>query len=184
MSDKPPRNRSEKRQRTARLFLRLSPAEQAALATRADKAGMTPPAYLRAAALGTAGPRAQRRTPADATLLRQVLGQLGRVGNNLNQIARHLNTGREGDQGEALTEALAEYARMRDALYVALGKDPDHAGPAAPTKTAAAMPALAADFAAAASPPPKPSPTANSAADSAPPVSRFTSARPKSPGGP
>lgn len=123
---------SEKRQRTMQVKARLTMDEHSVLAAKADKAGMTTAAFLRAAALGSAGPRAQRRLPVDATLLRQVLGHIGRVGNNLNQIARHLN---EGDPAHTqlpeLAEALADYARMRDALYAALGKAPD--GPAEAT---------------------------------------------------
>lgn len=172
MSDAAPKAaKSEKRQRAARLFLRLTAEEKAAILARADKAGMTPPAYLRAAALGTAGPRAQRRIPADAGLLRQVLGHLGRVGNNLNQIARHLNRGREDDQYEALDAALHELAGIRDMIYVALGKEPDHAGPAAPAASAPEVPSISADFAAAARRQEKPAPQ-----EAEPPkaASRFT----------
>ena len=123
---------SEKRQRTEQVKTRLTPDELSALAVMADKAGLTTGAFLRAAAFGSPGIRSQRRLPVDATLLRQVLGHLGRVGNNLNQIARHLN---EGDPAHTqlpeLAEALRDYARMRDALYTALGKAPD--GPAEAT---------------------------------------------------
>lgn len=127
----PERRKSEKRQRTAQLFVRLTPEEKAAFLDRADRAGMASAAFARAALAGDAGPRAQRRVPANAQMLRQVLGHLGKVGSNLNQIARQLNRGRPDDVDEALIAALADYARMRDMLYDALGKDPDHAAPAA-----------------------------------------------------
>ena len=52
---------------------------------------MATAAFLRAAALGDAGPRAQRRAPADKDALLRILGHLGRIGNNVNQIARRLN---------------------------------------------------------------------------------------------
>lgn len=124
---------SDKRQRTEQVKTRLTPDELSDLAARADKAGLTTGAFLRAAAFGSPGVRAQRRLPVDATLLRQVLGHLGRVGNNLNQIARHLN---EGDPAHTqlpeLGEALADFARMRDALYTALGKAPDETPPTPP----------------------------------------------------
>lgn len=121
---------SEKRQRTEQVKARLTPDELSILADKADKAGMTTAAFLRAAALGSPGARAQRKLPIDATLLREVLGHLGRVGNNLNQIARHLNEGEAAHtQLPELIEALRDYAGMRDALYAALGKAPDDATP-------------------------------------------------------
>lgn len=125
--------RSEKRQRTDRLFVRLTPEEKAAFLDRADKAGMASGAFARAVLTGSAGPRAQKKVPADAAALRQVLGQLGKIGSNLNQIARYLHTG--GSPATVLPdirEALAENARIRDRLYAALGKTPDHAPPVDP----------------------------------------------------
>ncbi|MBN9509167.1 MAG: plasmid mobilization relaxosome protein MobC [Alphaproteobacteria bacterium] len=130
MTARSPKPKSEKRQRTAQLFVRLTPEEKAAFLDRADKAGMASAAFARAVLTGDAGPRAQRRVPANAQALRLVLGHLGKVGSNLNQIARQLNRGRPDDVDEALIAALADYARMRDMLYDALGKDPDHAPPA------------------------------------------------------
>ena len=126
--------KSEKRQRTDRLFVRLTPEEKAAFLARADKSGMASGAFARAALTGSAGPRAQKKVPADAVALRQVLGQLGKVGSNLNQTARYLHTG--GSPTTVLPdirEALAENARIRDLLYAALGKVPDHAPPVDPT---------------------------------------------------
>ena len=130
VTPRPRRRKSEQRQRTRLAKTRLTDAEYALFLDRADKAGMPAAAFLRAAALDSTGPRAQRRVPANAQMLRQVLGHLGKVGSNLNQIARQLNRGRPDDVDEALIAALADYARMRDMLYDALGKDPAHAPPA------------------------------------------------------
>ncbi|HVZ10140.1 MobC family plasmid mobilization relaxosome protein [Rhodopila sp.] len=187
---KPPpgRRKSEKRQRTAQLFVRLTPEEKAAFLDRADKAGMASAAFARAALAGDAGPRAQRRAPVNAQMLRQVLGHLGRVGNNLNQIARHLNRGRPDDMDEALLAALADYAHMRDMLYDALGKDPDRAPPAVispssvPPVSAAFNDSAAPPASSASDPPAAPAPHASPAPAEAPatprkaakPGSRFT----------
>lgn len=133
MTERPPkpnRPKSEKRQRTETIYTRLSPAEKAVFLARADKAGMASAAFLRAAAIGDAGPRAQKRVPADAAALRQILGHIGKTSSNLNQIARYLHTG-----GEAQTvlpdvrQALTELARIRGLIYDALGKEPDAAAP-------------------------------------------------------
>lgn len=138
MTDTPrqPRPKSEARQRTDRLFVRLTPEEKAIFLGRADKAGLTAAAFLRAAALGNAGPRAQKRVPADAQALREMIGHLGKIGSNLNQIARYLHTGGSAEVvlGD-IRDVLADHARIRDRLYEALGKVPDHARPSDPTQT-------------------------------------------------
>jgi hypothetical protein len=127
--------KSETRQRTDRLFVRLTPEEKAIFLGRADKAGLTAAAFLRAAAIGNAGPRAQKKVPADAQALREMIGHLGKIGSNLNQIARYLHTG--GSAEVVLSDirnVLADHARIRDRLYEALGKTPDHAPPVDPTR--------------------------------------------------
>src|SRR3989304_1834872 len=83
---------SDKRRRTHQSLVRLTDEEFADISARADKAGLAVAAFMRAAVLGTPGPRAQRRPPADHRALRQILGQVGRIGNNINQIARALNS--------------------------------------------------------------------------------------------
>lgn len=82
---------SDKRQRDETVTVRLTKDERAALDALSSRSGLTAGAFMRAAAFGDAGPRAQRRPPADHKALRQLLGECGRVGNNLNQIARGLN---------------------------------------------------------------------------------------------
>ena len=118
-----PRSKSEQRQRTETLYARVTPEEKAAVIDRADKAGMAVAAFMRASALGSAGPRAQRRPPADHGALRQLLGELGRVGNNINQIARGVNAGEAPDVPE-LREAMQAYLQLRDAIFDALGMEP------------------------------------------------------------
>lgn len=128
MTQPPPKPKSEKRQRVRQVKTRMTEAEHAAFLARADKAGLAAAAFLRAAAIGNAGPRAQRRVPADAQAMRQVLGHLGKTGSNLNQIARYLHTGGMPETVlPDIRDALADLARIRGLIYDALGKDPDHA---------------------------------------------------------
>lgn len=137
MTERPARPKSEKRRRTRQAKTRMTDEEHAAFLARADRAGLAAAAFLRAAAIGDAGPRAQRRVPADAQALRQLLGHLGKTGSNLNQIARHLNTG--GSAETVLPDiraALSDLARIRGLIYEALGKDPDHARAADPVPPA------------------------------------------------
>jgi hypothetical protein len=87
------RSGSEKRQRSAPVSVRFLPDERAAVEANARSVGLTVAGFLRAAALGSPGPRAQRAPSFDARALAVAAGALNRVGSNLNQIARVLNAG-------------------------------------------------------------------------------------------
>lgn len=95
MSDAPKkiRNtpRSEARQRAARVTVRFLPDEHAELEARASAAGLSPSAYLRACALGDAGPRARRSPTVERSLAAHAIADLNKAGSNLNQIARAVN---------------------------------------------------------------------------------------------
>lgn len=111
---------SDKRQRNRRITLRYTDDEFNRIAAKADKAGLAFAAFLRASALdGDAGPRARRRPPVDHKVLRQLLGECGRIGNNINQIARRLNMDGSFDIPE-LQAALAAYLEIRTAILRAL----------------------------------------------------------------
>ena len=84
---------SQTRQRTAAALVALTPEERAELDRRARVAGLSLSSFCRAAALGDAGPRARRRPTVEAAALAQTHAELRRVGNNLNQIAKALNSG-------------------------------------------------------------------------------------------
>lgn len=118
-----------KRQRDLLMAFRCLAHERTAIRANADKAGLAVGAFLRAAALGSPGPRAKRRPPADHQVLRQLLGHLGRIGNNINQIARRLNAGAQADIPE-LREALTAYLEIRNGIFSALGMEPKVVPPA------------------------------------------------------
>jgi hypothetical protein len=114
---------SETRQRTRRSSLRYTTDEFNRISAKADRAGLGFAAFVRASALdGDAGPRAQRRPPADHVALRQILGHIGRIGNNINQIARALNAGEQASLQD-LPEALHAYVDVKKAIFEALGKN-------------------------------------------------------------
>lgn len=117
------RRKSDKRQRTETLFARVTPEEKSAFVARADRAGMASAAFMRALALGDAGPRARRRRPVEHQALVQALATLNRVGNNLNQIARNTNRGMDIDVPQ-LRDALHQYHQVIAAIYEALGMEP------------------------------------------------------------
>lgn len=114
---------SDKRQRTAQILVRLTTEELGILAAKADRAGYTRAAFARAALLGDPGLRARRLPPADHVMLRRVLADLGRVGNNLNQLARGMNMGEVPEVPE-LRDAARALLQARDAIFEALGKEP------------------------------------------------------------
>jgi hypothetical protein len=122
-ADKPTPKKSEKRQRGVVKGIRFLDEEFNAAAANASAAGMTFGAFVRAAATGSAGPRAQRRLAPDATLMRQVLAQLGKYGNNMNQIAYQLNAHGESGLAAEFQHALKEWGEIRDSMLTALGKD-------------------------------------------------------------
>ncbi len=83
--------RSENRQRGKIVPTRFLPDEHAELEARAAEAGLSPSAYLRACALGDAGPRARRSPTVERSLAAQAIAELNKAGSNLNQIARAVN---------------------------------------------------------------------------------------------
>ena len=121
---------TDKRQRGVVVSVRVTGDERDRLETLSSRSGLAVAAFMRAAALGEAGLRAQRRPSADHKVLRQLLGEIGRIGNNINQIARHINATGENPDLPELTQALAAYSQLRNAIFDALGKDRpnDHQG--------------------------------------------------------
>lgn len=114
---------TDTRQRTGQILVRLTDEELAAIDAKADRAGIARAAFMRAAALGAVGPRAQRRPPADHVALRQLLGELGRIGNNLNQLARAGNAGLDVDN-DMLKVAIAAVLESRARILTALNMKP------------------------------------------------------------
>ena len=111
---------SDKRQRNVQCHVRFTEKEFAEVAAKAENAGWSPAAFLRATALGSPGPRTQQRHPADRDELRRILGQYGRIGNNINQIARRLNASGWVDF-RMLREALSDLLELRNHILKALG---------------------------------------------------------------
>jgi hypothetical protein len=90
-------NRGKAGGRTRFQALRLNEIEETRLKQRAAEAGLSVSSYLRACALGDAGVRARRAPTFEHELLGSSVAELNRVGNNVNQIARSLNIGKETD---------------------------------------------------------------------------------------
>ncbi len=118
----PPRPKRVDGVRTAFIAVRCSVVERAAITERATESGLAVGAYLRNQALGTPGPRAVRKPPVEKAELARLLGWLGKLGSNVNQLARRFNS---TGAFPGLPELLAirrEVGEMRAALMKALGR--------------------------------------------------------------
>jgi hypothetical protein len=101
--------------------VRLSHQERAAVAAAAHARGQPPSAFLRRAAMAAAGgplPAIAARRDALAQQTARAVGELGRVGNLVNQIARVANTCglRDRDATIALDRVSRELGTIRAAL--------------------------------------------------------------------
>ena len=114
---------TEKRARSTHLTVRLSSDEKAAVEAAADRAGLTAGSYVRDTILGAPAPRQVRRPPVERRELARILGELGKIGGNLNQLARAVNSGTDVDTTE-IDAALASLPEVKDAILKALGRSP------------------------------------------------------------
>lgn len=114
---------TEKRLRNRHLTVRLTEAERAALDAAAEQAGLTPGSYARQRLLDGPAPRPVRRRPADHRELARLLGELGKIGSNLNQLAKASNQGLVV-YGNEIEAALRELEAVRTAILTALGRLP------------------------------------------------------------
>ena len=111
------RSGTANRRKRCQVGVRLTTTERAAVDERAAAAGIGAADYLRRAGLGT-GARLRRPAPTvtRATLdaLRSLAGQAALIGNNLNQVARAVNTALKA--GEAPSPEVAAVRGVEAAL--------------------------------------------------------------------
>jgi len=117
------RSGSEKRQRSSVLHVRLTPAEHSHIVGHAERSGLTAASYARQVLLAAPPPRQVRRPPIERQELSRLLGEIGRVGSNLNQLAHAANAGVPSDRS-ALRRVLESLADVRVAILSALGRRP------------------------------------------------------------
>ena len=117
------RRGSEKRQRTRTLSVRFNEQEAETVRKLADRAGLSTGALVRHALFNTPPPRAARRPTVNHKAVAQLLGQLGKIGTNINQLAKQANAGRY--QENTIELALRDLMELRTACLQALGREPD-----------------------------------------------------------
>ena len=91
-------------ERTSRLAVRLSDSERDYVRKRAKTARLSLSEYIRVSVLGDA--YVSTVDPERQKLLHELSRELGKQGSNLNQIAKHLNTRGESQQGEGMLAEL------------------------------------------------------------------------------
>jgi len=114
--------RSEKRQRNRKTDIRWDDEEYSRLTEKAQETGLSRNAYIRAAAIGTPGPRARRSPLVNAEALARATAALNKVGSNLNQIAHVLNSGGAGLTTRECLAALSETRMAAAAIREIVGR--------------------------------------------------------------
>lgn len=99
--------------------IRVSEAEATAMKDLAKSRGLSMSDLVRRAALGVRMPP-RKLDHTNAVLLARIVGELGRVGGNLNQLVRRANGGRlaghDADLSKTLSGIEALRQRIRDML--------------------------------------------------------------------
>ena len=112
------RKKSEKRQRNKFIIFRATEEEKQTFLDLASQSGLSPADYFRKSTLGTK----PLKPTNDTKLLAKMLSEWGRIGSNLNQIARHYNSGTATDQLLG-REIIDKVEGIRTDLRKALGYD-------------------------------------------------------------
>lgn len=103
-----------------RITVRLTPEEHQRLQVDADVAAVEISTLARAQIVNAAIPRRARRKSADHQMLARVLTQLGRVGGNINQMAKVANATKDAAALRNVNWLKEEIARIRELVREAL----------------------------------------------------------------
>lgn len=109
--------------RDALIHVRCTYREREAIKAAAEQAGLSVGAFLRALALGDAGPRAVRKPPVERGELVRILGHIGKLGSNINQITKQMHLTNNLPSWSELAVMREDIGKMRVALMKALGRD-------------------------------------------------------------
>jgi hypothetical protein len=119
-SHRPKKSGSATRQKQSVMTFRVTVEERQELDAAALAAGLTSGSYIRQSLLKAARTGKRRRPLADAAALPRLLGELNRIGGNINQIARRVNFG-ETPLGYEFRAALGGHVEIIAAIRAALG---------------------------------------------------------------
>lgn len=111
-------SRSESRRAELTISFRVTLAEGVAIENKARKYGLSVGLYAKAHVLSDAGlPLAVARPgpPRDANELRKLVAHIGKIGSNMNQIAKFANAG-QGVDRDALMMAIQDLGGIRSSV--------------------------------------------------------------------
>ena len=111
---------SENRQRGGQIAFRVTDEERAIIEAAADAAELTVGSFVRAKILKKIVTKEVRRPSIDREILGRALGMLGKVGSNINQIAKHLNSGGNVPNAE-IAKALNDVSFLKEQILKAIG---------------------------------------------------------------
>jgi hypothetical protein len=118
---------TRKRHRHMPYSIRFSPEERDRAKRLSEQCGLPLSALIRHALFNSPPPRAVRRPTINHQAVAKLLGELGKLGSNINKLARHANAGRyQTDSVELAMRALLE---LRTACMEALGREQDRRSP-------------------------------------------------------
>jgi hypothetical protein len=106
--------------RTVVLRVRLTAEEYARLKHSADTAAVDISTLARAQIMDGPIPRRARRVSCDHTAFARAMGQLGHLGSNVNQIAKHINAAGDLTQFRRAVHLDTEITAMRQMLWDAI----------------------------------------------------------------
>jgi Bacterial mobilisation protein (MobC) len=104
--------------------IRFTPTQFEQVAAAANDSGLSVGTYARTVLLGSPGPRAVRKPHVVKQELARILGELGKLGSNVNQIARAFNQQQAAPTHAEVAEIRANIVFLRNELMSALGREP------------------------------------------------------------
>jgi Bacterial mobilisation protein (MobC) len=104
------------------IAVRCTLDDHAFIGETAAQAGMSIGAFLRTIALGTAGARAVKRPRIEREQLAKLLGEIGKLGSNVNQIAKWANTDKAAPGFAEIVKMREDIAAMRAEVMKALDR--------------------------------------------------------------
>ena len=111
---------SENRQRSGQIAFRVTHEERAQIEAAADAEELTIGSFVRGKILKKIVTKEVRRPSIDREILGRALGMLGKVGSNINQIAKHLNSGGNVPNAE-IAKALNDVSFLKEQILKAIG---------------------------------------------------------------
>lgn len=117
------RKRAADGHKDKRLEVRLTAQDHAQIDAAARAEGLTIGAYVRKIAVGAPGARSKKRPTARTEALTRLLGEAGKLGSNLNQLAHWANAHAATPAAGELSAMRQELMAIRAALMEALGHD-------------------------------------------------------------